>query len=78
MGLAAVGAAIGSSRLKKAMTNWLDAPINSYGTPYVGYPESFTRAEAKEFLDLVRQPRYVPRDEQMAKLRWIVKRRSMK
>jgi len=63
-------------RLGKAVTNWFESPINDYGTPYVSHPLDFTPAEQGEFVDFVRQPRLVTREEQKAKLREIIAARG--
>jgi hypothetical protein len=64
------------STLLDALAAWADTPINEHGTPHVNHPLDFTPAEQSEFLELVRQPRLVPADEQVAKLKEIVSRRS--
>lgn len=64
--------------LEAAVVGWLEAPINDHGTPYVPIPEDFTPAEQSEFVDLVREPRLVTRDEQIAKLRSIIAARTEK
>lgn len=64
-----------SDRLGKAVMDFFTAPINEHDTPYVSMPEDFTPAEQTEFVELVRQPRFVSRDEQIDKLKEIIARR---
>jgi hypothetical protein len=64
-----------TDKLAEAIKAWLDEPINKHGTPFVSHPEDFTPAEQKEFLDLVRQDRFVSRDEQVTKLKEIIQNR---
>lgn len=64
------------SSLEEAILDWMESPINDHGTPYVPHPEDFTRDEQKEFLDLIREDRFVSRDEQIQKLRDIIARRK--
>lgn len=61
-----------AGNLEEAITNFFETPINEYDTPYVSHPEDFTRSEQNEFVDFVRQPRLVSREEQLAKLREII------
>lgn len=65
-----------TGRLVAALLCWAETPINNWGTPYVGHPLDFSPAEQTEFIELVHQPRYVTREEQVAKLREIVGRRT--
>jgi hypothetical protein len=62
--------------LGEAVMDWFTEPINEYETPYVPIPEDFTPAEQTEFVNLVRQPRFVSREEQLAKLKEIIGRRA--
>lgn len=62
--------------LGKAVTNWFSSPINEHETPYVAIPEDFTPAEQGLFVDLAREPRFVSREEQIAKLHEIRAARS--
>lgn len=64
-----------SDRLGKAVMSFFTAPINEYETPYISMPEDFTPAEQTEFVELVQQPRFVSRDEQVDKLKEIIARR---
>jgi hypothetical protein len=61
--------------LGEAVHEFFTQPINEHKTPYVSIPEDFTPAEQSEFVELVREPRFVSRDEQVEKLREIVARR---
>jgi hypothetical protein len=65
-----------NERLGEAVMSFFTAPINEHETPYVAIPEDFTPAEQGEFVDLVRQPRFVSREEQIAKLKEIIAARS--
>ena len=58
------------------LRNWLDDPINEHGTPFVGFPESFSVEEQTEFVSLVREPRFVSRKEQVQKIREIIAKRG--
>ncbi len=62
--------------LEAALVAWFESPINDYGTPYVSHPLDFTLAEQSAFVALVREPRFVSREEQIAKLREIVAARK--
>jgi len=61
--------------LTQAIRDWLDDPINEHGTPFVGFPESFSVEEQDEFVSLVREERFVSREEQVQKIREILARR---
>lgn len=64
--------------LEAALVAWFESPINDYGTPYIPHPLDFTPAEQSEFVDLVRAPRLVLREEQLAKIREIIAARTEK
>jgi len=58
--------------LAEVLSNWLSAPINNYGTPFVGHPEDFSAEEQDVFLRLVHEPRFVSKKEQVEKIREIL------
>jgi hypothetical protein len=64
--------------LEGALASFFSSPINEHKTPYVAIPEDFTPEEQGLFVDLVREPRFVSRDEQVAKLKEIIARRPEK
>lgn len=64
------------TKLGEAVQAFFESPINEHETPYISMPEDFTPAEQGEFVDLVREPRFVSREEQIAKLKEIVAARS--
>ena len=65
-----------SSALEEAINDWLNTPINEQGTPFVPHPEDFSPSEQRDFVDFVRQSRFVSAEEQRAKIQEIIQRRE--
>jgi hypothetical protein len=58
--------------MKDVLLDWFTQPINDHQTPYVSMPLDFTPAEQTEFVTLVREDRFVSREEQIDKLKQII------